>query len=82
MKRYPKDGSLISAVSRAAIEIALLLLLLYTTRLMAEFTRTGGRDKGLLFALSNILTVPSFVIALSGAVVGCVVIEYLRKTTQ
>jgi hypothetical protein len=64
---------------RAVIEVALIVFLLYSIRLMGEFTATNGPGKSLAFALNDILTQTNFVIAMISALVGFVVIEYLRK---
>ena len=41
---------------RAVVETALLVFLLYSVRLMGEFTSTNGQRKSLALALSNIFT--------------------------
>lgn len=68
-----------AALWRAAVEIALLVFLLYSIRLMAEFTPTSGKDKSLSLALNNIFTRTNFTIAAISALTGVVVFEYLRK---
>ncbi len=64
---------------RAIIEVALLLFLFYSIRLMGEFTVANGRGKSLAVALNDILTKASFVVAICSALFGLVVVEYLRK---
>jgi hypothetical protein len=65
--------------TRAVIEVGFIVFLFYTNLLMGEFERSAlGRQKGLLWALSDILTVPNFEIAIVGAAVGYFLIEFLR----
>lgn len=64
---------------RAIIEVALLLFLFYSIRLMGEFTAANGRGKSLAVALNDVLTQASFVVAIVSALFGVVVVEYLRK---
>ena len=61
------------------VETALLVFLLYSVRLMGEFTATNGPGKSLVFALRDIFTVANFFIAVISALIGYVVLEYLRK---
>jgi hypothetical protein len=46
---------------------------------MGEFTRTNGQGKSLLFAVRDVLTTTNFLIAIISALIGYVVVEYLRK---
>ena len=64
---------------RAVIEVALIMFLFYSIRLMGEFTASNGPGKSLAFALNDIFSGMNFLIALISAVIGCVVFEYLRK---
>jgi hypothetical protein len=64
---------------RAVVETALLVFLLYSVRLMGEFTATNGPGKGLVFALKDIFTGTNFLIAVISALIGYIVFEYLRK---
>jgi hypothetical protein len=65
--------------ARALIEVGFIIFLFYANLLMGEFERSGmGRQKGLLWALSDILTAPNFEIAIVGAAVGYFLIEFLR----
>jgi hypothetical protein len=64
---------------RAVIEVALIMFLFYSIRLMEEFTATNGQGKSLTFALNDIFTGTNFFIAVISALIGYVVVEYLRK---
>ena len=47
---------------------------------MGEFERSGtGRSKGLVWAISDIFTASNFIIALIAALIGYVLVEFLRK---
>jgi hypothetical protein len=61
------------------IEIAFIIFLYYSNLLMGEFTKTNGRGKSITFALSDIITGMNFSIAIVSALVGWVVLEYLRQ---
>jgi hypothetical protein len=61
------------------IEIAFIVFLYYSNLLMGEFTKTNGRGKSITFALSDIVTGTNFLIALISALIGWVVLEYLRQ---
>jgi hypothetical protein len=64
---------------RAMIEIGFIVFLFYSNLLMGEFERSGmGRQKGLLWAISDILTISNFEIALVAAVIGYLLVEFLR----
>jgi hypothetical protein len=57
--------------ARAAVEIGFILFLFYTNLLMGEFGPSGmGERKGLLWALSDVLTTQNFRIAILAAAVG------------
>ena len=65
---------------RAAVEIGFILFLFYTNLLMGEFERSGmGRKKGLLWALSDVFTIPNLCIAAIAATIGWLLIEFLRQ---
>jgi hypothetical protein len=46
---------------------------------MGEFTRANGQGKRLLFAVRDVFTITNFLVALISALIGYVVVEYLRK---
>jgi hypothetical protein len=66
-------------VLRAVIEIGFIIFLFYSNLLMGEFNRTAGQGKTLTAALTNIFTLPNFLIANLAAFAGYVVFEFLRK---
>ncbi len=64
---------------RALIEIGFIVFLFYSNLLMGEFERSGmGRSRGLFWAISDIFTVSNFEIALVAAVIGFLLVEFLR----
>ena len=65
--------------TKAFIEVGFIVFLFYTNLLRGEFERSGmGRQKGLLWALSDVLTASNFVIAIAAAAIGYFLIEFLR----
>ena len=67
-------------VWRAITETGFIVFLFYSNLLMGEFERSGlGRQRGLLWALGDILTAANFVIALTAALIGYGIVEFLRK---
>ena len=61
------------------IEIAFIVFLFYSNLLMGEFERSGmGRARGLMWALTDVLTFTNFVIAAVAALVGWFLFEFLR----
>ncbi len=65
--------------SRALVETGFIIFLFYSNLLMGEFTRANGQGKGLLFAVKDIFTTANFTIALITALIGYIVVEFLRK---
>ena len=67
-------------VWRAVIEAGFIILLFYSNLLMGEFERSGlGRAKGLGWAIGDIFTEANFAIAVMAALIGYVLVEFLRK---
>jgi hypothetical protein len=66
-------------VLRAVIEIAFIVFLFYSNLLMGEFTHANGVGKTLWMALYDIFTVTNFQIAMISALIGYLMVEYLRK---
>jgi len=64
---------------RAAVEVGFIIFLFYSNLLMGEFTRGNGQGKTLAFALQDIFTISNFVIAVISALIGYVIVEFLRK---
>jgi hypothetical protein len=68
-----------NGIRNALVEIGFIVFLFYSNLLMGEFERSGmGRTKGLLWALSDIITVSNFGIAIIAATIGYILIESLR----
>jgi hypothetical protein len=63
---------------RAVIEIGFIIFLFYSNLLMGEFTGVAGRGKTLAYALHDIFTLKTVLIALVTSVVGHLCIVLLR----
>ncbi|MFZ1918608.1 MAG: hypothetical protein WAU58_13620 [Terriglobales bacterium] len=64
---------------RAVIEIGFIVFLFYSNLLMGEFERSGmGLKRGLGWALMDIFTMSNFEIAAVAAVIGYILVEFLR----
>jgi len=79
MDSNPKQPGKLGKIWRPIIEITFIIFLFYSNLLMGEFTRTNGAGKTLAFAVQDIFTVTNFVIAVICALLGYLVIEYLRR---
>jgi hypothetical protein len=67
-------------VWRAVIETGFIVFLFYSNLLMGEFERSGnGAGRGLLWALSDIMTAANFGIAMIAALIGYGLVEFLRN---
>jgi hypothetical protein len=67
-------------VWRAATETGFIIFLFYSNLLMGEFTRSGiRRGRDLAWAIEDIFTVANFGIAAIAALIGYLVVEFLRK---
>jgi len=65
---------------KAVIEVGFIIFLFYSNLLMGEFERSGsGQRRGLAWALTDVLTSANFAIALTAALIGYVLFEFLRK---
>jgi hypothetical protein len=69
----------LTPIWRAVIEVGFIVFLFYSNLLMGEFTFANGHDKTLAAALMDIFTATNLVIALVSALIGYLVVEYLRK---
>ena len=68
------------SVWRAVVEIAFIVFLFYSNLLMGDFTRSAmARNRGLVWALRDVITANNFVIAIIAALIGYVLVEFLRK---
>ena len=68
------------AMIRGAIEIASIIFLFYSNLLMGQYT-AGNNAVPLSFALHQIFTAKSLTIAVTSALIGYAVFEYLRNRT-
>ena len=65
---------------RAVIEVGFIVFLFYSNLLMGEFERAGmGRKMGFAWAIRDIFTAANFAIAMIAALIGYVLVEFLRK---
>ena len=65
--------------SRGLIEVGFIVFLFYSNLLMGEFERSGlGQRRGLAAALSDVLTASNLMIAGIAAVIGYLLVEFLR----
>ena len=61
------------------VEIGFIVFLFYSNLLMGEFERSGlARHRGVIWALSDVFTAANFEIAAVAAVIGYVLVEFLR----
>ncbi len=67
---------------RAVIEVGFIIFLFYSNLLMGEFTAAAGHNKTLLAALTDMVTVKNFAIALITAIVGHLGFGSLREKSQ
>jgi hypothetical protein len=65
--------------THAVVEVGFIVFLFYSNLLMGEFTGSGAaRAHGLLWALGDIFTTFNFLIAMIAALIGYVLVEFLR----
>jgi hypothetical protein len=75
-----KPGRKLATVWRALIEVGFIIFLFYSNLLMGEFIHSrDGQGITLIGAIRDLLTVPTFEIGLLCALIGFVVVEYLRQ---
>jgi len=61
------------------VEVGFIVFLFYSNLLMGEFERSGmGQTRGLLWALSDIFTINNLEIAIVAALIGYVLVEFMR----
>jgi hypothetical protein len=64
---------------RGTIEVGFVIFLFYSNLLMGEFEHSGlGQGRDWRGALTNLLTSAKVASALIAALVGCLVVEFLR----
>ena len=67
-------------VWRAVIEVGFIIFLFYSNLLMGEFERSGmGHKKGLAWAIQDVFTTANFEISTIAALIGYILVEFLRK---
>jgi hypothetical protein len=65
---------------RAVTEVGFIIFLFYSNLLMGEFTRSAmERGRGVMWAVEDVFTGVNFGIAIIAALIGYVVVEFLRK---
>jgi hypothetical protein len=68
---------------RAMIEVSFIIFLFYSNLLMGELERSGtGQNKSLAWAIGDIFTAANFAVAVVAALIGYVLVEFLRKKLQ
>jgi hypothetical protein len=68
---------------RAMIEVSFIIFLFYSNLLMGELERSGtGQNKSLAWAIGDIFTAANFTVAVVAALIGYVLVEFLRKKLQ
>jgi hypothetical protein len=76
-RKAPKT---LAPILRAMVEVGFIVFLYYSNLLMGEYERSGqGQSRSLLWSVRDILTESNFLIAIASALVGYLVIEFLRK---
>ena len=64
---------------RGLIEIGFIMFLFYSNLFMGEYERSAmGWKKGLVSAISDMFTTTNFEIGLIAAVIGYILVEFLR----
>jgi hypothetical protein len=79
MSTDPKSPRPFATLLRALVEIGFIIFLFYSNLLMGEFNRAAGQGKTLSAALYDVLTPANFAIGLAAALIGYLVVEFLRK---
>jgi len=67
-------------VLTAVIEVGFIVFLFYSNLLMGEFERSGmGNKRGIAWAVRDVFTAANFAVAITAALIGYVLFEFLRK---
>ena len=65
---------------RAVIEVGFIIFLFYSNLLMGEFEHSAmGARRGLVWAIEDVFTIANFEIAVTAALIGSLLFEFLRK---
>jgi hypothetical protein len=75
----PAPKRRLAPVFRALVEIGFIIFLFYSNLLMGEFSRSAGRGKTFAFALHDVVTGTNLTIGCCAALVGYLIVEFLRK---
>jgi hypothetical protein len=76
----PRKPRKLGPLWRGVVEVGFIIFLYYSNLLMGEFEGSEpGGTKGLLWALGDIFSKANMTIAVLTALVGYVVIEFLRE---
>jgi hypothetical protein len=81
-RKYPGESfpAMKKNAWRAVIEVGFIVFLFYSNLLMGEFERSGmGQKKGVAWAIEDVFTAANFEIAMVAALIGYVLVEFLRK---
>ncbi len=79
MTQTPARRRKLAPVLRALVEIGFIIFLFYSNLLMGEFSRSAGKGKSFAFALHDVVTGTNLTIACCSALVGYLIVEFLRK---
>jgi hypothetical protein len=67
-------------VWKPLIEVGFIVFLFYSNLLMGEFERSGmGHKRGIAWAVRDVFTTANFAIAITAALIGYMLFEFLRK---
>lgn len=76
----PTRSRKLAPLWRALVEVGFIIFLFYSNLLMGDYEASGlARSRGFLWAVSDVVTLPNFVIAVASGFVGYLVFEFLRK---
>ena len=75
----PNNHRRLDPILRAIIEVGFIIFLFYSNLLMGEFSRANGQGRTWVFAIEDIFTETNLAIAVVSALMGYVVVEYLRR---
>jgi hypothetical protein len=80
MARVPGSRRHLTPIARAAIETGFIIFLFYSNLMMGEFTRSAAaRHLTIAGALADVFTPANFLIGVVSALIGYVVVEFLRR---
>lgn len=75
-----KKNSGINAFLVFVFEATIIIFFLYSILLIREYTHSGiGQNKGIIYALQDMFTLTNSAIAISTAIIGAFVVEFIRR---